>query len=103
MKLLDICDIIRGVCLDPRIGEHYNNPSFGYGEYCLPKDTKQLLANYENVPENLIEAIVQVSSTRKIKDINEFKRISDVVINRYSSEIEDIKEKVYTRDLFHRD
>ncbi|WP_028308148.1 nucleotide sugar dehydrogenase [Desulfitibacter alkalitolerans] len=166
---LDTREIIEGVCLDPRIGNHYNNPSFGYGGYCLPKDTKQLLVNYENVPQKIIGAIVEANSTRKdhiasmimarkprvvgiyrlimktgsdnfrasavqgvierlkekrvdlvvyepvlnentfeglkvVKDLAEFKKISDVIVsNRLSGEIEDVKDKVYTRDLFTRD
>ena len=117
-KGLSTQQIIDGVRLDPRMGTHYNNPSFGYGGYYLPKDTKQLLANYEDVPENLIEAkgatVIIYDPTLKdgetffgsviVNDLQKFKEKSQAIIaNRYDKCLDDVKEKVYTRDIFPRD
>ena len=97
----DSKQIIEGVGLDPRIGSHYNNPSFGYGGYCLPKDTKQLRANYKDVPNSLIGEFFH---SKVIKDLDAFKKISDVIVaNRHSEVLNDVEEKVYTRDLFGSD
>lgn len=109
------------MCLDPRIGTHYNNPSFGYGGYCLPKDTKQFLANYADVPQNMMSAIVDSNRTRKDFIADRVLRLAGyygygednqwdksyeknvVIANRYDGCLDDVKEKVYTRDLFGRD
>lgn len=118
MKGLNTQSIIEGVGLDPRIGTHYNNPSFGYGGYCLPKDTKQLLANFNDVPENLIKAkgakVIIYEPTldngttffgsEVVNDLKVFKEKSQAIIaNRYDPALDDVQEKVYTRDIFKRD
>lgn len=93
----------------PRIGSHYNNPSLGYSGYCLSKDTKQLLANYQDVPENLIEAIVESNRTRKdfiadrVLEIAGGYGANSIIANRYDRCLDDVEEKVYTKDLFRRD
>lgn len=115
LKGLSTEDIMKGVSLDPRIGNYYNNPSFGYGEYCLPKDTKQLLENYDDVPENLIGTTVIIYEptledgsmffgSLVVNDLEMFKRQSLAIIaNSYDEYLADIKNKIYTRELFRRD
>ena len=95
MKGLNTQQIINGVCLDPRIGTHYNNPSFGYGGYCLPKDTKQLLADYNDVPQNMMSAIRGVMKRIKAQG-------DAIIANRYDACLDDVAEKVYTRDVFSK-